>query len=159
MSCPSKAVVQKHLAYVFMQPGLYSEALNNYEKVMGQLFMPVQPEDLDFESHLVDILEASSFTFTTADAICILIHNQIPLSWVDHAYTYRVTYLDYIFFSDHQLQHEAAKVDNERLQYLNHYGMPLSIPGWDRWHEATIRDQQHLLLQQQSNHWAFDDTF
>ncbi|KAG6896359.1 hypothetical protein C0995_011509 [Termitomyces sp. Mi166 len=75
----------------------------------------------------------------------ILLHNQIPLDWVDHAYTYGMVYLEQQFHNPMMSMDIFCKIDDERIQRLSHYGTPPAIPQWDGWRKIS-EDNHYCLL-------------
>ncbi|KAG6863165.1 hypothetical protein C0993_012653 [Termitomyces sp. T159_Od127] len=94
-----KTTIVQRFTLVMARPGLYQEAVAAYAAAN-----PTQPFVAQFGANLeirqVHVPDDQVRNFTDNDAICILIHNCIPPDWVDHAYTYRVVYLEQQF---HQL--------------------------------------------------------
>ncbi|KAG6859597.1 hypothetical protein C0995_006792 [Termitomyces sp. Mi166 len=66
--------------------------------------------------------------FSDDDTLRVLLHNQILLDWVDHAYTYGMVYLEQQFHSPMMSMDIFREIDNKRLQRLSHYGTPPAIP-------------------------------
>ncbi|KAG6870380.1 hypothetical protein C0995_013394 [Termitomyces sp. Mi166 len=84
--------------------------------------------------------------FSDDDALRILLHNQIPLDWVDHAYTYSMVYLEQQFHSPTISMDIFHEINNERLQCLSHYSTLPAIPQWDGWREISEDDHYCLLF-------------
>ncbi|KAG6870043.1 hypothetical protein C0995_015575 [Termitomyces sp. Mi166 len=103
-----------------------------------------------YGSHLnlmqVHVPDEMARNFSDDDVLRILLHNQIPLDWVDHAYTYSVVYLEQQFHSPTMSMDIFHKIDDEHLQCLSHYGTPPTIPQWDRWREISEDDHYCLLF-------------
>ncbi|KAG6863590.1 hypothetical protein C0993_010938 [Termitomyces sp. T159_Od127] len=91
-----KTTIVQWFALVMAHPGLYREAVAAYAAAN-----PTQPFVAQFGANLeiwqVHVPDNQVWNFTNNDVICVLIHNRIPLDWVDHAYTYGVVYLEQQF--------------------------------------------------------------
>ncbi|KAG6893395.1 hypothetical protein C0995_000654, partial [Termitomyces sp. Mi166 len=96
--------------------------------------------------HQVHVPDEMAQYFSDNDALYVLLHNQIPLDWVDHAYTYGVVYLEQQFHSPTMSLDIFHKVDNERHHRLSRYGTPPTISNWDGWREISEDDQYRLLF-------------
>ncbi|KAG6871018.1 hypothetical protein C0995_009022, partial [Termitomyces sp. Mi166 len=94
-----------------------------------------QPMVAQYGSHLnllqVHVPDEMACNFSDDDVLHVLLHNQIPLDWVDHAYTYGVVYLEQQFHNPMMSLDIFCKIDDERHQRLSHYGTPPAIPQWD----------------------------
>ncbi|KAG6883810.1 hypothetical protein C0992_007725, partial [Termitomyces sp. T32_za158] len=91
-----KTTLVHWFALVMAQPGLYREAMAAYAAAN-----PTRPfvaqYGADIEIHQVHVPDDQVRNFSDDDAIRVLIHNRIPLDWVDYAYTYGVVYLEQQF--------------------------------------------------------------
>jgi hypothetical protein len=73
----------------------------------------------------------------------LLIDNRIPPSWIDHAYTFGLNFINFqyrgsvyvTFFDD---------IDNERIARIHAYGIPTPIPEWDGWRHPTDEDMRRI---------------
>ncbi|KAG6869926.1 hypothetical protein C0995_016217, partial [Termitomyces sp. Mi166 len=103
-----------------------------------------------YGSHLnlmqVHVPDKMAQNFSDDDALRVLLHNQIPLDWVDHTYTYGVVYLEQQFHSPTMSMDIFREIDNEHLQRLSHYGTPPTIPQWNGWREISEDDYYRLLF-------------
>ncbi|KAG6858143.1 hypothetical protein C0995_002287 [Termitomyces sp. Mi166 len=103
-----------------------------------------------YGSHLnlmqVHMPDKMAQNFSDNDALHVLLHNWIPLDWVDHAYTYGMVYLEQQFHSPTMSMDIFCEINDERLQCLLHYGTPPAIPQWDGWREISEDDHYHLLF-------------
>ncbi|KAG6882358.1 hypothetical protein C0995_014890, partial [Termitomyces sp. Mi166 len=109
---------------------MYWEAVASYNAAF-----PDQPMVAQYESHLnlmqVHVPDEMAQNFSDSDALRILLHNQILLDWVDHAYTYGVVYLEQQFHSPTMSMDIFHEINDERIQCLLHYGTPPAISQWD----------------------------
>jgi hypothetical protein len=64
--------------------------------------------------------------------IDFFIGNRIPPKWVDHGYTFGLSFINHQL-SISQFVEFYTQVDNERRARLDAYGVPPAIPGWDGW--------------------------
>ncbi|KAG6858573.1 hypothetical protein C0995_015590 [Termitomyces sp. Mi166 len=123
----AKPAVVRRLALVMAQPRMYQEAVASYNAVF-----PDQPMVAQYRSHInlmqVHVPDEMAQNFSDDDALCVLLHNWIPLDWVDHAYMYGVVYLEQQFHSPMMSMDIFHKIDDECLQCLLHYGTPPTIP-------------------------------
>ncbi|KAG6859728.1 hypothetical protein C0995_004889 [Termitomyces sp. Mi166 len=117
----AKPAVVRQLVLVMAQPRMYWEVVASYNAAFLD-----QPMVAQYRSHL-NLM-------------------QIPLDWVDHAYTYSVVYLEQQFHSPTMSMDIFHKINDERLQCLLHYGTPPAIPQWDEWREISEDDHYRLLF-------------
>ncbi|KAG6879176.1 hypothetical protein C0992_004641 [Termitomyces sp. T32_za158] len=139
-----KTTLVCQMALIMACPGLYREAIDVFNKVYNELFAAQHGPQLTINQ--VHIPDNKVQNFSDDDAICILLYNHIPVEWVDHAYTYRVVYLEQQFHHPTMLLDIFWKVDNEHLERLRLYGTPVAIPQWDRWHKLTEKDHYRLMF-------------
>ncbi|KAG6869622.1 hypothetical protein C0995_001722 [Termitomyces sp. Mi166 len=103
-----------------------------------------------YGSHLnliqVYVPDEMARNFSDNNALCVLLHNQIPLDWVDHTYKYGVVYLEQQFHNSTMSLDIFCEIDNERHQHLLCYGTPPAIPQWDGWREISEDDHYCLLF-------------
>ncbi|KAG6858220.1 hypothetical protein C0995_001684, partial [Termitomyces sp. Mi166 len=116
---------------------------------------PDQPMVAQYGSHLniiqVHVPDEMAQNFSDDNALHVLLHNQIPLDWVDHAYTYGVVYLEQQFHNPTMSLDIFHKIDDERHQRLLCYGTPPAIPQWDGWREIS-EDDHYCLLFKRNEH-------
>ncbi|KAG6899279.1 hypothetical protein C0995_006424 [Termitomyces sp. Mi166 len=93
----------------------------------------------------VHVPDEMAQNFSDNNALCILLHNQILLDWVDHAYTYGMVYLEQQFHNPTMSLDIFHEIDNKRHQRLLRYGTPPAIPQWDGWREIS-EDNHYCLL-------------
>ncbi|KAG6882016.1 hypothetical protein C0995_016235 [Termitomyces sp. Mi166 len=98
------------------------------------------------EQLLVHVPNDQARNFLDDNALCILLHNCIPLDWVDHAYTYSVVYLEQQFHSLTMSLDIFRQVDDERIEHLSHYSTPPTILQWDGWQKMTEDNHYHLMF-------------
>ncbi|KAG6869734.1 hypothetical protein C0995_000962, partial [Termitomyces sp. Mi166 len=83
----AKPAVVRRLVLVMVRLGMYWKVVASYNAAF-----PDQPMVAQYGSHLniiqVHMPDKMAQNFSDDDALRILLHNQIPLDWVDHAYTY-----------------------------------------------------------------------
>ncbi|KAG6870704.1 hypothetical protein C0995_011253 [Termitomyces sp. Mi166 len=124
---------------------MYWEAVASYNAVFLD-----QPMVAQYGSHLniiqVHMPDKMAQNFSDDNALLILLHNQIPLDWVDYAYTYGVVYLEQQFHNPTMSLDIFRKIDNECHQRLLCYGTPSTIPQWDGWREISEDDHYCLLF-------------
>ncbi|KAG6881978.1 hypothetical protein C0995_016407, partial [Termitomyces sp. Mi166 len=101
---------------------------------------------------VVYVLDEMAQNFSDDDALHVLLHNRIPLDWVDHVYTYGVVYLEQQFHNSTMSMDIFREIDNERIQRLLHYGTPPTIPQWDGWREISEDDHYRLLFKHDEEH-------
>ncbi|KAG6859079.1 hypothetical protein C0995_011668, partial [Termitomyces sp. Mi166 len=100
----------------------------------------------------VHVTDEMAQNFSDDDALCDLLHNRIPLDWVDHAYTYGVVYLEQQFHNPTMSLDIFCEIDDERHQRLLCYGTPPTIPQWDGWREISKDNHYHLLFKHDEEH-------
>ncbi|KAG6858844.1 hypothetical protein C0995_013506, partial [Termitomyces sp. Mi166 len=112
------------------------------------------PMVAQYGSHLniiqVHVPDKMAQNLSDDDALCILLHNQIPLDWVDHAYTYGVVYLQ--FHNPKMSLDIFHKIDDKRHQRLLCYGTPPAISQWDGWREIFKDNYYRLLFKHDEEH-------
>ncbi|KAG6859440.1 hypothetical protein C0995_008402 [Termitomyces sp. Mi166 len=147
----AKPVVVRRLVLVMVRPGMYWEAVASYNTVFPDQLMVAQ-----YGSHLniiqVHVPDEMAQNFSDNDALCVLLHNQILLDWVDHAYTYGVVYLEQQFHNPTMSLDIFCKIDDKRHQRLLHYGTPPAISQWDGWREISEDDHYCLLFKRDKEH-------
>ncbi|KAG6882642.1 hypothetical protein C0995_014118 [Termitomyces sp. Mi166 len=133
------------------QPRMYREAVASYNTAFPDQLMVAQ-----YRSHLniiqVHVPDEMARNFSDDDALRVLLHNQIPLDWVDHAYTYGVVYLEQQFHNPMMSLDIFHKIDDKRHQRLLCYGTPPAIPQWDGWREISEDDHYCLLFKCDEEH-------
>ncbi|KAG6871340.1 hypothetical protein C0995_005864, partial [Termitomyces sp. Mi166 len=96
------------------RPRMYCEAVASYNAAF-----PERPLVAQYGSHLnilqVHVPNDQAHNFSDDDALRVLLHNRIPLDWVDHAYTYGVVYLEQQFHNPTMSMDIFKDVDIERL--------------------------------------------
>ncbi|KAG6860329.1 hypothetical protein C0995_012563 [Termitomyces sp. Mi166 len=141
----AKPVVVRQLALVMAQPRMYQEAVASYNAVFLD-----QPMVAQYGSHLnlmqVHVPDEMAQNFSDNNVLRVLLHNQIPLDWVDHAYMYGMVYLDQQFHSPTMSMDIFHKIDNKHIQRLSLYGTPPAISQWDGWREISEDNHYHLLF-------------
>ncbi|KAG6880915.1 hypothetical protein C0995_003826, partial [Termitomyces sp. Mi166 len=90
--------------------------------------------------------------FLDNDALRVLLHNRIPLDWVDHAYTYGMVYLEQQFHNPTMSMDIFKDVDNERIERLSRYGTPSAILQWDGWREMMEDNHYRLMFKHNEEH-------
>jgi hypothetical protein len=75
--------------------------------------------------------------------IDVLVGNRIPPSWIDHAYTFGLNFINYHYRGSVYVAF-LDDVDNERIARIHAYGIPAPIPEWDGWRHPTDEDMQRI---------------
>jgi hypothetical protein len=88
----------------------------------------------------------SADTMTMDDVTCVLLDNQIPVPWIDHAYTFGLHYLNHHLGHMMAAQSTLEAVDDMRIVNLSVWGIPPAISEWDGWH--TVVEHDMLCLYQ-----------
>ncbi|KAG6871029.1 hypothetical protein C0995_008937 [Termitomyces sp. Mi166 len=113
----AKPAVVRRLALVMAQPGMYQEVVASYNAAFPDQLMVAQ-----YRSHLnliqVHVPDEMAQNFSDNDALRILLHNQILLDWVDHAYTYGMVYLEQQFHNPTMSLNIFHEIDDEHHQRL-----------------------------------------
>ncbi|KAG6886774.1 hypothetical protein C0995_004894 [Termitomyces sp. Mi166 len=124
---------------------MYHEAVASYNAAF-----PERPLVAQYGSHLnilqVHVPNDQACNFSDNDTLHVLLHNRIPLDWVDHVYTYGMVYLEQQFHNPTMSMDIFKDVDNERIECLSHYGTPPAILQWDGWREMMEDDHYHLMF-------------
>ncbi|KAG6899187.1 hypothetical protein C0995_006712 [Termitomyces sp. Mi166 len=151
----AKPAVVRRLALVMAQPRMYQEAVASYNAAFLD-----QPMVAQYGSHLnimqVHVPDEMAQNFSDNNALRVLLHNQIPLDWVDHTYTYGVVYLEQQFHSPTMSMDIFHKIDDEHIQCLLLYGTPSAIPQWNGWREISEDNHYCLLFKRDKEHALHD---
>ncbi|KAG6871503.1 hypothetical protein C0995_003994 [Termitomyces sp. Mi166 len=124
---------------------MYQEVVASYNAAFLDQLMVAQ-----YGSHLniiqVHVPDEMARNFSNNNALCVLLHNRIPLDWVDYAYTYGVVYLEQQFHNPTMSLDIFCEIDDERHQRFLRYGTPPAMPQWDGWREISKDDHYCLLF-------------
>ncbi|KAG6871170.1 hypothetical protein C0995_007561 [Termitomyces sp. Mi166 len=141
----AKSSVVRRLVLVMVQPRMYCEAVASYNAAFLE-----RPLVAQYGFHLnilqVHVPDDQAHNFLDDDALHVLLHNRIPLDWVDHAYTYGVVYLEQQFHNPTMSMDIFKDVDNKCIECLSHYGTPPTIPQWYGWREMMEDDHYCLMF-------------
>ncbi|KAG6898677.1 hypothetical protein C0995_008878 [Termitomyces sp. Mi166 len=141
----AKSTVVRRLALVMARPRIYHEAVASYNVAFLD-----QPLVAQYGSHLnilqVHVPDDQARNFSDDNALRVLLHNHIPLDWVDHAYTYGMVYLEQQFHSLTMSLDIFREVDNEHIECLSRYSTPPAILHWDGWREMTENNHYRLMF-------------
>ncbi|KAG6881577.1 hypothetical protein C0995_001450 [Termitomyces sp. Mi166 len=133
------------------RPGMYWEVVASYNAAFLD-----QPMVAQYRSHLnliqVYMPDKMAQNFSDNNTLRVLLHNWIPLDWVDHAYTYGMVYLEQQFHNPTMSLDIFHEIDDERHQRLLRYGTPPTIPQWDGWREISEDDHYRLLFKRDKEH-------
>ncbi|KAF8059516.1 hypothetical protein FPV67DRAFT_1675087 [Lyophyllum atratum] len=77
---------------------------------------------------------------TEAGTLQHLIDSGIPISWMNHSYTYGLHYIDHYWTMAGPHRDLLRTVDNDRISRLDRWGVPPSLPQWDGWYHPTTDD-------------------
>ncbi|KAG6858375.1 hypothetical protein C0995_000449, partial [Termitomyces sp. Mi166 len=94
----------------------------------------------------VHVPDKMAQNFSDNDTLCVLLHNQILLDWVEHAYTYGVVYLEQQFHNPMMSMDIFCKIDDKHFKRLSHYSTSPTIPQWDGWRKISEDDHYCLLF-------------
>jgi hypothetical protein len=110
----------------------------------------------------MDLGECRGPDLTVDEVLATLTTNHIPLTWVDHTYTYGLHYLNHHYNHSPEAEANYWEVDNERIHWLGVHGLPPAIPEWDRWYNPTVEDvgRVHMLqaMEEDRDHYCLDDS-
>ncbi|KAG6900991.1 hypothetical protein C0995_002791 [Termitomyces sp. Mi166 len=128
-----------------VQPRMYRETVASYNAAFLE-----RPLVAQFGSHLnilqVYVPDDQAHNFSDDNALHVLLHNRIPLDWVDHAYTYGMVYLEQQFHNPTMSMDIFKDVDNKRIEHMSCYGTPSAILQWDGWREMMEDDHYRLMF-------------
>ncbi|KAF8868138.1 hypothetical protein BD779DRAFT_1482309 [Infundibulicybe gibba] len=130
------------------KPQLYREYITEWEQDMGETFTPIPTNAGEITITRIPVNEGGGANLTVDDIARLLIKNKIPPSWVDHAYTYGLYFLDYHIKCIPLDVRMFIEADNERLRRLAEYGEPPTIRAWDGWYIPSEHNKlriHHLL--------------
>ncbi|KAG6859468.1 hypothetical protein C0995_008247, partial [Termitomyces sp. Mi166 len=141
----AKSTVVRRLALVMVHSGMYHEAVASYNVAFLD-----RPLVAQYGSHLnilqVHVPDDQAHNFLDNNALHVLLHNCIPLDWVNHAYTYGMVYLEQQFHSPTMSLAIFREVDDEHIERLSCYSTPPAIPHWDGWREMMEDDHYRLMF-------------
>ncbi|KAG6882190.1 hypothetical protein C0995_015496 [Termitomyces sp. Mi166 len=121
------------------------EQVAQYALIFGRPGLENTWQGITFDFAFLHVPNDQARNFSDDDALHVLLHNRIPLDWVDHAYTYGVVYLEQQFHSPTMSLNIFREVDNERIERLSRYGTPSTILHWDGWREM-MEDNHYCLM-------------
>ncbi|KAJ3502499.1 hypothetical protein NLJ89_g8860 [Agrocybe chaxingu] len=129
-------------AYIVARPHFYAEqiAQHNAANPATPFVEAPGPQFTFVRSSLSD---PTSRNVTKDDVVADLIRNGIPVSWIDQAYAFSLRLLDQTIsnFGWHQ---EVARIDSERMQRLQRFGMPPTLPAWSGWWSPSIDNVRQI---------------
>ncbi|KAF8885305.1 hypothetical protein BD779DRAFT_1471663 [Infundibulicybe gibba] len=135
-------------AILAAKPQLYREYITEWEQDTGETFTPIPTDAGEITITRIPVNEGGGANLTVDDIARLLIKNKIPPSWVNHAYTYGLYFLDYHIKRVPLDVQMFIKADDERLRRLAEYGKPPAIRAWDGWYIPSEHDKlriHHLL--------------
>jgi len=124
---------QRLAACLFAQPGLYAEIVSRWDDEHPTTpFVPQAGDTITLTQMTPP--PGSMANLTVEDMAHILITNGIPVSWVDHAYAYRLHYLNQHHTGDDtKYSGLYNNTDDECLVCIALHGIPPLLPDWDDW--------------------------
>ena len=135
----------QHFAYLVARPHLYEERIAEYN-----LRFPDAPyvecTELSYQVHRSTLVDNAANNFTSMDLSDHLIHNGIPIQVIHHCYAFGRQYLDQTFYNVGRV-HESRTVNGERVDRLERFGVPPTLPGWAGWQapsEETVRRLKYI---------------
>jgi hypothetical protein len=88
---------------------------------------------MDWNSH-------NAHNMTMEDVAQILISNQIPVSWINHAYTHGLHFLNHHMDGSAAARDLYEVVDELHIVNLSVWGVQAAIAEWDGWRMPTLED-------------------
>lgn len=119
-------------AHLAARPHLYEERIDEYNQRHPDAPFR-ESEGLTFTFAVSDLLDNAANNFTSINLSDHLISNGVPVRVVHHAYSYGRQFLDQTFFNVGQI-HESRLVNAERVERLQRFGTPPTIPEWTGWY-------------------------
>ncbi|KAF4609970.1 hypothetical protein D9613_010370 [Agrocybe pediades] len=117
----------------------YREAVEDYDRTHpSSPFVPQTGPNVTITRNCMDPNHVKNMSIQ--DVIDTLIHNCIPVEWIDHCYTYGYQYLNQRFNGSKLDIDVLAPVDDDRLARLAKFGVPPTIPAWDGWWTPSSDD-------------------
>jgi hypothetical protein len=142
INAAARTVFTTAFAYLAARPHLYAERIEAYNaENPGSPFRPAPGPPYEFIPSNLGFSEAKNFTGN--DLCLFLIKNGVPVSLIDHCYAYGRQFLDNVFFNLGR-KDEAIMIDNDRMERLQRYGIPPTIPDWTGWYTPTYDDVRRL---------------
>jgi hypothetical protein len=96
------------------------------------------------------------------DVSATLLVNSIPISWIDHSYTFGLHYLNHHLDGSPGSLTQFEEVDDSCLIQLAVWGIPLAIPEWDGWRIPNDEDLHQLRAimaqEEEKDHYCLDDS-
>ncbi|KAF8870722.1 hypothetical protein BD779DRAFT_1478660 [Infundibulicybe gibba] len=84
----------------------------------------------------------------------LLIENKIPPTWIDHAYTFGLYYIDHHLRIDSMINNIYIEADDEQLRRLAEHGLPPPIRAWDGWYIPSKEDKIRIryIIMDETDH-------
>ena len=150
-----------HFAGIIAIPGRYAEYLAE-SATQPPFIEPFISSSRTVTLTRMDLGEHRGTNLTIKEVLSTLETNHIPLTWVDHAYTYGLHYLNHHYKHSHEAEAIYQDLDNERICWLGVHGLPPAIPEWDGWYTPTTEDVGciHMLriTEEDRDHYCLDDS-
>ncbi|KJA16407.1 hypothetical protein HYPSUDRAFT_207106 [Hypholoma sublateritium FD-334 SS-4] len=122
-------------ACVAARPHLYEERIADYnERFPDAPFVEQRGPSYTFAVSTLTDAEANNFSST--DLTDHLIKNGMPVRVMNHCYSYGRQFLDQTFYNVGRV-HESRQVNAERVERLERFGTPPTIPEWTGWYAPT----------------------
>ncbi|KAF8892716.1 hypothetical protein BD779DRAFT_1670383 [Infundibulicybe gibba] len=135
------------------RPQAYREFIMQWEHETGEEFIPVKTKPSNIVLKRIPVEQCSANT-TQDDVAHLLIENKIPPTWIDHAYTFGLYYIDHHLRIDSMINNIYIEADDERLRRLAEHGLPPPIRAWDRWYIPSKEDKIRIcyIIMDETDH-------
>ena len=158
-SSHGRAHFTRHFAAVAAVPGRYSEYLAEYLHTNPTIPAFINPSTSIVLTRM-DLGDRRERDITIDDVFTSLIVNHIPPSWIDHAYTFGLHYINHHYSRGGDII-PYEEIDNERLRWLGVHGVPPALPEWDGWYSPSDEDigrvQRIMAGEEHDGTYCMDD--
>ncbi|KJA26978.1 hypothetical protein HYPSUDRAFT_198747 [Hypholoma sublateritium FD-334 SS-4] len=132
---PAVARYTIQFASVVARPHLYEERIAEYnERFPDMPFVEQRGPNYTFAISTLNDSDANNFSST--DLTDHLIRNGMPVKIMNHCYAYGRQFLDQTFYNVGRV-HASRQINAERVERLQRFGMPPTIPEWTGWYTPT----------------------
>jgi hypothetical protein len=157
----ARSVFSRHFACIVAVPRRYRDLVQEWSRTSGQ--QPDFPNPgLTVTLTRMDWTNHDAHAMTVDDVANTLISNCIPISWVDHAYTFGLHFLNHQLDGSPESRDMYEAVDDLRIVNLSVWGIPPAISEWDGWRIPSVEDveriQQIMIGEERRGIYCLDDS-
>jgi hypothetical protein len=143
LSSHAQLVFICHFSCLVAIPHRYLEYIQDWAELHNQLPQFPSPGP-NITITRMDWASENTEAMTMNNVVHVLIDNRILVSWVDHAYTFGLHYLNHHLGHMTAAQNTLEAMDNMCIINLSVWGIPPAIPECDGWHMIMEQNMLHL---------------